>query len=209
MKKILAILALVFLQSTAYAFSLKHCQLLKSHLQSGDLVFLELDNYVFKQVALLTQSWTSHVGIAFYENHEWIVYESVIPFSKRTPLCDYMNKTKGDSFEVKRLPGLTDVDIQSIKQSAESRLGIAYNIGFDYDSHRQFCSKFVYDVFKEALGLEVGQKETFQDLKNKNPNADLSKAEIWFLGNIPWDRVTVTPASVYEDPKLVFVDGSQ
>jgi len=209
MKKIVYIVLLSFIQSKGFAFSLKHCESIKKNIQSGDLVFLELDNYVFKQVAMLTKTWTSHVGIAFYEENEWFVYESVIPFSKRTPLCEYMNKTKGDSFEVKRLPGLTQEDIQALKASAEARLGILYHTGFDYDSNREFCSKFAYDVFKEAVGLEIGKKETFQELRDKIPDASIIKVEIWFLGYIPWNRATVTPASVYEDPKLIFVDGGQ
>jgi hypothetical protein len=31
----------------------------------GDLIFLDIPVFLFRQVALATQSWTSHVGVVF------------------------------------------------------------------------------------------------------------------------------------------------
>ena len=70
-----------------------------------------------------------------------------------------------------------------------------YHFGFDFDSKRAFCSKLVYEAYLEALGVEVGTLETFQELFNKNPTAPANFWRIWFLGSIPWHQRTVTTTS--------------
>ncbi|EJA7649045.1 TPA: YiiX/YebB-like N1pC/P60 family cysteine hydrolase, partial [Escherichia coli] len=67
------------------------------------------------------------------------------------------------------------------------------------------CSKFVFDIYKEALCIPVGEIETFGELLNSNPNAKLTFWKFWFLGSIPWERKTVTPASLWHHPGLVLI----
>ncbi|MBB7319210.1 hypothetical protein HEM98_020950, partial [Escherichia coli] len=38
-----------------------------------------------------------------------------------------------------------------------------------------------------------------------NPNAKLTFWKFWFLGSIPWERKTVTPASLWHHPGLVLI----
>ena len=40
---------------------------------------------------------------------------------------------------------------------------------------------------------------------NSNPNAKLTFWKFWFLGSIPWERKTVTPASLWHHPGLVLI----
>ena len=35
---------------------------------------------------------------------------------------------------------------------------------------RQFCSKFIYEVDLEAVGVKIGTLETFRELLTKNPS---------------------------------------
>ena len=63
----------------------------------------------------------------------------------------------------------------------------------------------VFDIYKEALCIPVGEIETFGELLNSNPNAKLTFWKFWFLGSIPWERKTVTPASLWHHPGLVLI----
>ncbi|MBU1777191.1 MAG: hypothetical protein KJ899_11175, partial [Gammaproteobacteria bacterium] len=73
----------------------------------------------------------------------------------------------------------------------------------------QFCSRYVREVLDEATGVEVGQVETFAQLLKRNPDADQAFWKSWYFGNIPWQRETVTPASLLEDKQLrVVFDGT-
>ena len=58
---------------------------------------------------------------------------------------------------------------------------------------------------KEALCIPMGEIETFGELLNSNPNAKLTFWKFWFLGSIPWERKTVTPASLWHHPGLVLI----
>ncbi|MDZ9592287.1 YiiX/YebB-like N1pC/P60 family cysteine hydrolase, partial [Escherichia coli] len=58
---------------------------------------------------------------------------------------------------------------------------------------------------QEALCIPVGEIETFGELLNSNPNAKLTFWKFWFLGSIPWERKTVTPASLWHHPGLVLI----
>ena len=50
---------------------------------------------------------------------------------------------------------------------------------------------------------------TFRDLLARNPGADLRLWKMWYFGRIPWDRATITPASLYSSLALVRVfDGN-
>lgn len=184
------------------------CKELKKHLKPGDLVFTAIDNYVFRElVGKMTQSWASHVGIVFMdENNEWVVMESTLPWSKSGPLCSFLSRTTGNRFEIKRYPHLLPHEVMYLREAAESRMGYLYDTGFDlYSANRQFCSRFIHEVFSEAIGLTLGQPETFQQLKDKHPNVDHTFAKLWFFGQIPWERVTLTPKSQLLDPQLITI----
>jgi hypothetical protein len=185
------------------------CGVVEPKLNQGDVIFIEIDNALYRRVARASGGWTSHVGVAFLNSkNKWVVAESTIPLSKVTSLADFIGKSKSGRIAVRRLKGeLGQGDIERLKVEAKRRLGIAYHLGFKYESQRQFCSKFVYQVFNDALNVEVGRFETFQDMFDRaqgNPEfeKDLSFWRLWYLGFIPWSRVTITPESQYTDPKF-------
>lgn len=182
------------------------CDLVRQVVQEGDLIFLDMPEYLFRQVAKGTNSWTSHVGIAFYDQERgWIVAESTIPLSRETGLCDYLSRSTAYKFEVKRLNRpLTSVEKVALRSASVSMLNQLYHLGFNFDSPRLYCSKFVYLAY-QSIGIEVGQIETFHNLIEANPSASLTFWKFWFFGAIPWQRRTVTPASQLNDPKFVTV----
>jgi len=172
-------------------------------LQQGDILFISINAFLYKQVARGTGSWSSHVGFAVQENGEWLVIESKVPFVCKTPLRKFLSRTCNNEVMVRRLKSpLSDHQIDQLKQSAEKRMGRLYHLGFKFDSNRQFCSKFVYQVYKEALGVELGKVQTLEQLLTENPQASVGFWRCWYLGFIPWQRKTLTPASQISDPSL-------
>ena len=92
--------------------------------------------------------------------------------------------------------------VRALRQACDRELGKYYHQGFRYDSPRQFCSKFVYDAFRTALGVEVGEIETFADILARNPTGSKAFWRLWFFGFIPWRRTTITPASLLRSEAL-------
>jgi hypothetical protein len=92
-----------------------------------------------------------------------------------------------------------------IAQEARRRAGIFYDTGFDLRSRRQFCSRFVREVIADSAGIELGAVETFAALFQQRPDSTLGFWKLWFFGRIPWERETVTPASLLASPRLRLV----
>lgn len=180
---------------------------LKKSLAVGDIIFVHIGALFFSKVARDTGSWTNHVGIVTdVSGAEPIVCESTIPFSKRTKLSTFIKRSKDGRVTIKRLPEpLTPTQQQTIRDAASKRLWRLYDGGFNLVSRKQFCSRFVYEVVKEALGIEVGQVQTLRTLLDENPHADIRFWRIWYFGRIPWTRETITPASQLNDPQLATI----
>ncbi|MEI6521115.1 MAG: YiiX/YebB-like N1pC/P60 family cysteine hydrolase [bacterium] len=180
-------------------------------LQDGDIIFIRISNFLYKHVAETSCSWESHVGVVFRgEDDEWFVAESTIPVSKIKPLEMFIHKSENERFMVRRVRGgLTDDEKARLRTAAMSRMKKVYHLGFKYDSPRQYCSKFVYDIYREAIGKEVGYLQTFRQLISENPDAPVYFWRLWFFGFIPWRRKCVTTTSQLRDESLETVYDSE
>ena len=173
-------------------------------LSSGDLVFIRSGSYVYGQVAHLTRTWTSHVGVLF-KNHinRWVVAESRIPRVVYTPLSSFLMRSAHGLYAVERMrEGVSEEMALELKKAADRRMGLRYSLGFDFDSQGEFCSKFAYEIYREVLGVEIGRVETFREVVDRSGDARLWFWRCFFFGAIPWNRRTVTPASILESPLL-------
>jgi len=176
-------------------------------LRDGDLVFISVINPLFKHVASATHSRATHVGIAFFdETRGWLIAESTVPFAKFTPLHKYLRRSHDRWVAVKRVHQDLNADqVTSLRRVSEKHMGRIYDFGFNYDSKKLFCSKFVFDVYRETLGLEIGSIQSFENLLQPETNQSLAFWKFWFFGAIPWSRRTVTPASQLDDSSLFSV----
>jgi hypothetical protein len=173
-------------------------------LQVGDIVFTRIGAYPFRKVAEATGSWTNHVGIVLdVSGKEPVIGESRFPFSGSTTLRRFVARSAGGRVAVMRLPTpLTRAQQVAIVAAAAQREHVFYDTGFDARSRRQFCSRYVREVLQQGADVEVGRVETFQALLESAPAAGIGFWRVWYFGSIPWQRETVTPASVLHTPGL-------
>lgn len=178
-----------------------------NELREGDLIFIAIPNLLYQQVAKGTGSKASHVGIILKnEKGDWIVAESAVPFSRKVSLESFLKRSKDGWYTVRRLnQPISPEQLAAIHRAADARMGVLYHQGFKFDSKRLFCSKFAYLVFKEAMGIEVGRLETFRELLARQPDTPTLFWRLWYFGFIPWERVTITPASQMTSPMLTTV----
>jgi hypothetical protein len=182
-------------------------KMLGKKLEVGDVVFIQVTPYPFKKVASTTHSWVNHVGIIVDTSGDFpIIAESTFPFSKKTPINRFIARSGDGRVAVSRLDkGVSQEDKQRIVKASNKRLGIFYDTGFNLHSKGEFCSRFVREILAESTGASVGEVETFKRLLDKNPDADLAFWRVWYFGTIPWNRETVTPASLYRSTNLKIV----
>ncbi len=195
-----------------HADSLKTAKLdeLAKQLEVGDMVFIRIPRQPFLQVADTTSSWTNHVGIvADTSGNEPVIAESRVPFSGVTSWSSFLRRSDSGRVAVTRLPTPLDARQQrKLQQAVVARKDILYDTGFDLHSNRQFCSRYVREVMQEAAGVQLGEVETFATLLQHNPQADQRFWRVWYFGHIPWQRETITPASLLRDGRMhVVFDG--
>jgi hypothetical protein len=203
---------LAAMQAVAHIEPDAHADLreLGGRLKVGDVIFIRSDFLPFRKVADTTLSWTNHVGIVVdMKNGEPVVAESRVPLSGKTSWRRFVRRSAQGRVAVARLkedaPGLAR---ESLLHAAQKRYGILYDSGFNLHSRRQFCSRFVREVVEEAAGVRLGEVENFTHLLARNPQADQRFWRVWYFGSIPWQRETVTPASLLNDEQLqVVFDG--
>jgi hypothetical protein len=173
-------------------------QQLGQSLAVGDLVFTRIGAYPFRKVAEATGTWTNHVGIVLdVSGPEPVIGESRFPLSGSTTLSRFVARSAGGRVAVMRLATpLTPAQQQAVAVAASQRAHVFYDTGFDVHSRRQFCSRYVREVLLQATGRPVGQVEDFATLLAHTPQADTGFWRAWYFGRIPWQRETVTPASV-------------
>jgi hypothetical protein len=183
---------------------------LEGLLREGDVVFTRIPHAPFTQIAEATGSWTNHVGIVVgFNRFGAVIAESRVPLSCRTLFSFFARRSAQGRVAVLRPHRtLSDAEIWRLQTAVRRRLGRIYDTGFNIRSRRQFCSRFVREVLQESAGIEIGRIETLRDLLARNPRADLRLWKLWYFGHIPWERATVTPASLYASPALhVVFDG--
>jgi hypothetical protein len=184
---------------------------LEGVLRTGDIVFTRIRWFPLRQIADATGTWTNHVGIVVgFNGAGAVVAESRIPLSRRTRFTNFVRRSAHGRVAVLRLPRpLSEVEIQRLQRATGCRMGRLYDTGFSLRSRRQFCSRFVREVLQESTGVVIGEVATFRDLLERNRGIDLRLWNMWYFGRIPWERITVTPESLYTSPSLeVVFDGT-
>lgn len=183
---------------------------LGQQLEIGDAVFIQVRLLPFRKVAETTLSWTNHVGLVVdVADGEPVIAEGRVPLSGATSWSRFVQRSDGGRVAVARLKTPPSAAQRaSMLHAARKRYGILYDTGFNLHSRRQFCSRFVREVMDEATGIKLGRIERFSELLAGNPQADQRFWRLWYLGTIPWQRETVTPASLLRDERLhVYFDG--
>jgi len=188
----------------AFAASPAALDVVAPTLKVGDLVFIRIAFKPFLEVAAATNTWTNHVGVVVdISGEEPRIGESAFPLSRITTLSRFVRRSENGRFAVMRLKDdLTTQQQGGVLAAATRRSGILYDTGFDLHSRREFCSRYAREVLAEATGHSVGEVETFAHLLATRPDANQTFWKVWYFGRIPWERQTVTPASLLRSPEV-------
>lgn len=173
---------------------------LTKQLQIGDILFIRISSKPFREISVVTHSWTNHVGIVLATaGNDPLIGESRFPFSGFTSLSRFIARSQQRRLAVARLTTPIRLEQQQqLRAAAARRSNVLYDTGFNLHSRRQFCSRYVREVIYEATGTTIGNIESFAELYTRAPRSALLFWKIWFFGCIPWNRQTVSPASLMQ-----------
>lgn len=178
-----------------------------SALQDGDIVFQYSGSVQCPAIAQATHSPFTHCGIVFIEQDRPMVWEAVGPV-KRTPYEEWVRHGVNGFTVVRRLKDrsvLTPANLAAMRAEGEREMGRPYDIHFNMDDERIYCSELVWKIFHRGAHLDVGRVERFGDMDFTGPDARRVLKDR-FGDHFPADQEVITPAALYASPLLMTVD---
>jgi uncharacterized protein YycO len=181
-----------------------------SRCKDGDIIFQSSQSEQCKAIQLPTNSIYSHCGIIFIEEGEVFVYEAVQPV-KKTKLEEWIKRGKNEHYVVKRMKNasniLTSEILTSMKKECEKHVGKKYDLTFEWNDDKIYCSELVWKIYQRSLNIEVGKT---QQLKDFDLSHDIVKKKLKerYGTKIPLNETVISPGSIYESELLELVKSS-
>jgi hypothetical protein len=170
--------------------------------QEGDLVFQSLPNSeLVVMIEGATQSPWSHVGMVVKEGDDWYVYEAIGPV-KKTPLVEYVKRSRGGACAVYRLKEKFQKNIPQMIKASKKYKGRPYDSRYRMDDELIYCSELVYKSYKDATGKGLGKLVSLGELNWKPYEKSIRKLE---GGPPPLDRKMITPRDLAKAVELKLV----
>jgi hypothetical protein len=173
-------------------------------MQDGDIIFHISRSSQSKAIQLATHSEYSHCGIVYREQGQFYVFEAVQPV-KSTPLKEWIARGSQGHYVLKRLKNaesvLNNKVLAQMKAEGEKLKGKYYDLTFEWNDDKIYCSELVWKIYQRATGIEIGQLEKLSDFDLSHKIVQQKMRERY--GNkIPLDQTVISPASIFNSPLL-------
>jgi len=169
--------------------------------REGDIVLQHLGTKLGSVISDVTNSQYSHCGMVVEKNGEPHVIEAIGPV-RIIHVKDWLRQGHRRRFTQLRPRDLSKTQIANVIAEAKTFMGRPYDILYELDDEKIYCSELVYKAFNQALNIDVGKKERLRDLNWKPHQAFIRQL---VRGNVPMDRVMVTPESLMHNKHLKLV----
>lgn len=169
--------------------------------RAGDVLLQHFASKLGSVIADVSNSQYSHCGMVLIRDNEPHVIEAIGPV-RIVPVEDWIKQGQLHHFTQLRPRRLTAVQIEKAIDEAEKMLGQPYDIQYEWDDEKIYCSELIYKAFDRALGIEIGEKQKLRELKWKT-----HPLFITYLagGRLPLNRVMVTPESLVRCERLKLI----
>lgn len=168
----------------------------------GDVLFQQSrPNRLTTTIEGVTESKVSHCGIVVEEEGEWHVLEAIGPV-KVTPLDEWIRHGIGNRFAAYRLPPALSNCIPDFVAQAYAFVGLPYDMRYELDDEKIYCSELVYKAYMRATGDELGALVKLGDLNWEPFEESIRHFE---KGPVPLERRMITPRDLMDAPQLVRV----
>ncbi len=140
----------------------------------------------------------SHCGIVKRLGGQWVVIEAIGPV-KETTLQWWIAQGRDRAFVAFRLRPPLAEKIPAIITAAEKYMGRPYDIHYDMDDAKIYCSELLYKAVRDATGRKLGKIRKLGELNWRPYEQVIRHIE---NGRLPLDREMITPRDFSEAPEL-------
>ncbi len=176
----------------------------KLPLQSGDIIFQTSESSQSNAIQLATHSPYSHCGIIFKYDKDYFVYEASSKV-RELALDRWIAQGKDQTFVVKRLKDaasiLSPTNIKKLHQAKDQFYQKEYDRYFSWSNDEIYCSELVWKIYRDALGIEIGQLQLLKDFDFSDPEVrKLLHAR--YGDKIPLNDTVISPVSIFNSERL-------
>lgn len=159
----------------------------------GDIVFQSLNGSELAAVIeSATQSPYSHCGIVTKQGDAWMVLEAIGPVQE-IPLSHWILRGRNFKYDVFRLDDRYQDKIAAMVENGRAYLGRPYDIQYEFDDEKIYCSELVFKAFKQATTEDLGRVVELGTLEWQAHEAFIRSIT---GGELPLDRLMITPADL-------------
>lgn len=168
--------------------------------QVGDILFQSLPHAPLVDVIeAVTQSPYSHCGIVDrFNDKRFLVVEAIGP-TVETELPEWLARGRNGGFVVYRLDPKYADKLPAVLASARKHMGKPYDVHYDLDDAKIYCSELIFKAFRDATGEQLGTIRKLGDLNWKPNEAFIRYIE---SGGLPLEREMITPKDLAEAKQL-------
>jgi hypothetical protein len=160
----------------------------------GDLIFQSLPrNPLVDTIEGSTGSPYSHCGILTRKDGRWVVLEAIGPV-RETPLFSWIRRGRGSFFEVYRLKPEFQPTVPAMVARAREFLGLPYDINYELDDEKIYCSELIWKACRHAGGGDLGVLVKLGQLNWRPYERVIRQIE----GSLPLEREMITPRALAE-----------
>jgi len=135
----------------------------------------------------------SHCGIVVERNGTWFVLEANGPGVYEMKLDKWLRQGRKEAFAAYRFDPKYDAKIDTVVAAARKRIGKPYDIHYEFDERKIYCSELIFMAFHEATGEHLGKVRKLGDLDWKPHEAVIRQIE---RGGLPLEREMITPGDM-------------
>jgi hypothetical protein len=169
--------------------------------RDGDIVLQHIRQPFCEVISAVTQSPYSHCGLVVHRSGKPYVLEAVGPV-QYTPLDKWLAFGDQGRVTVIRVKDLDAKQIQQAIRVAKTFLGKPYDIQYEPDDAKIYCSELVYKAFLRGCKVKLGTIQRLGDL-NWRPYETLIRKIAG--GKLPLDRRMITPVALVRSPRTAIV----
>lgn len=175
------------------------------NVHEGDFVFQSLPHSdLVDAIEGITQSPYSHCGIVEKKNGDWYVIEALGSVHE-TEISQWIQRGRDGHFVAYRLNKVLEVKTETILDAAREYFGRPYDIHYEFDDEKIYCSELIFKAVKKATGIELGKVQTIAEL-NWKPYEVVALA---IEGRMPLERRLITPKAITEAKELIKIYDSE
>ena len=128
--------------------SLFSCTKKVENFKEGDIIFQTSRSRQSPLIALATLSNKTHCGIIVEKNTKLYVLEASSKVCL-TPIDKFIAKGENGTYQVKRYTN------KPMKIKYDKYLGQKYDLAFQFDNGKMYCSELVYIIYKDQFNIEL------------------------------------------------------